>query len=259
MAVRGTRLLALLTLAACARAVEDGADVEYSDPVVPAGHAEGSVAGGSAGSNPAAGPSAGEPGNANSGDRNRSGNDGGAGLTIAPPLAGEVLISEVMFDPSGSEPNGEWIEITSRINETRRLSGLTLKDGAGRTHLIDTPTALTIGPKQVVVLVRSRTGANTALVPSSTVAYEYGAGASPTEGILLTNGTSGGVALYNGATLIANAPFGAFAFASATGRSLQLKAMDPSSTATSVGWCVSQTHWAAGADFGTPGAQNDCR
>ena len=55
--------------------------------------------------------------------------------TLLPSLgraqtAGHVVISEVMYDPSGVEPDGEWIELFNPTGETVDLSGWILRDNS---------------------------------------------------------------------------------------------------------------------------------
>ena len=112
--------------------------------------------------------------------------------TVPKPSAGEVLITEVMYATFAPEPAGEWLELHSMVTSVRTLSGLTLKDGAGRTHTI---VGLTIAPGAYVVLARNKSAAMTAKVPSGAIAYEYGTGLPDNAGILLTNGATGTVSL----------------------------------------------------------------
>jgi hypothetical protein len=182
---------------------------------------------------------------------------GPAPTTGTKPAAGEVLISEIMYNPSGSEPDGEWIEVYNASTGARTLTGLTLRDGAGRVHSIGGNVVLAAG--QYGVLVRSRTAATAAKIPAAAIVYEYGAGQTPTTGILLANGTTGSVALLNGSTTITSAMYGSmFSGQTTTGRSVQLKVLTQSAQQTASSWCVSATAWAAGAEMGTPGAASDC-
>ena len=82
-----------------------------------------------------AGTDAGVPkdGGADAGDASGGGDAGDAGNgTAVKPIQGEVIISEVMYRPSGTEPEAEWIELYNAAATPRLLSGLVLKDGASR-------------------------------------------------------------------------------------------------------------------------------
>lgn len=173
----------------------------------------------------------------------------------AQPAAGEVLITEVMYAPITPEPQTEWIEVYSVATSSRSLAGLTLRDGAGRMHVIVAP--LTIAPNTWVVLARNRAAAVAAKVPAAAIVYEYGAGLADTVGILLANGVTGGISLVSGAAVIASAPYGGWFTGS--GRSAQLKVLDPSLTAGKASWCQSAVAWSLGSEKGTPGSACDCQ
>lgn len=182
-----------------------------------------------------------------------------APIDAAPPIAkpspGDVLITEVMYETLTPEPASEWIEIYSAASATRTLAGLTLKDGAGRTHLI--AQALTIAPGEYLILARNKAGAISAKVPSASIAYEYGTGLSDNAGVLLANGASGGIELLNGSVSITAAPYGGW-FTQSGGNSIQLKALDASQSNAKAGWCLSATAWTTGSGKGTPSAAADC-
>lgn len=177
-----------------------------------------------------------------------------AGPAGAKPAAGEVLITEVMYNPSGPEPDEEWIEITNVASASRDLRGLTIKDGSGRTHSISASVHVASGA--YVVLARDRAGATAAKLPVSSIVYEYGAGATASGGVLLGNSGSGGVSIYDGSTLVAGSNYGGWY--TTDGQSLQLKTPTAAASTAKASWCVSSTAWAAGADKGTPGAASDC-
>jgi hypothetical protein len=183
---------------------------------------------------------------------------GASPTTPAPkPTAGEVLVTEVMFNPSGSEPDAEWIEVYNAASSPRALTGLVLRDGGGRAHTIGGNVVL--GAGRYGVLARLTTAAVLAKVPLAAILYEYGAGAAPTAGVLLANGSTGAITLLNGSTTVAAASYGAFFGTQIlTGRSAQLKTLTASAAASAAGWCLSSAIWAAGSDRGTPGAPSDC-
>jgi hypothetical protein len=172
------------------------------------------------------------------------------------PTAGEVLITEVMYDPSVDEPAGEWIELRNTTSTARTLSGLTLADGGGRVHEIG-GTTLAIPAGAYVVLARSRAGAVAAKVPASAIVYEYGAGGSAATGIQLSNSATGGVWLRRGDVTITQAAYGGWQ--GQQGSSLQLVTQTHAASALEASWCVSQTPWSPGSDRGTPGRPSDCR
>jgi hypothetical protein len=178
-----------------------------------------------------------------------------AAPAIPKPSAGELFISEIMYTTFTPEPASEWIEVHSAATAARSLSGLTLKDGGGRTHVI--APGLTIAPGAYVVLARNKTAALAAKVPSSAVVYEYGAGLPDNAGIILANGATGGIAVLDGSAMIANAPYGSW-FSQSGGSSLQLKILDASQSAQKASWCLSLNAWTTGSEKGTPGVASDC-
>jgi hypothetical protein len=184
------------------------------------------------------------------------GNDSGPTTTSAPtPTQGEVLITELMYDSSGPEPDGEWFELYNTASSTRSLGGLTLVDGGNRTHTIQSGT--TIGAGEYVVFVRNRSMATAEKVPGASSAYEYGGGLSATSGIVLANGTTGSLALKDGTTIIAQADYGGW-FTSSSGTSIQMKTLSYASGASKTSWCQSPNTWSGSTDKGTPGQPSDC-
>lgn len=191
--------------------------------------------------------------------------DGGSGdtSTIVPPDAGpppppkpaqgEVLITEVMYDPFGTEPDGEWFELHNKTSQPRSLGGLLLSDGGGRTHTIKAGT--TIAPGAYLVFVRKTSTAGK--VPGAAIAYEYGESLPSNAGIQLANGDTGALYLRNGATIVAQADYGGW-FSQSGGSSVQLKVLDFTASANKASWCLSYNLWTTGSDKGTPGAPSDC-
>jgi hypothetical protein len=176
---------------------------------------------------------------------------------VVKPAAGEVLISEVMYDPSGTEPDQEWVEVYNATTEPRLLTGLTLKDGGNRTAPIS--ATLVIAPHDFVVLARDKTAAIAAQVSENAIVFEYGAGQPPTSGILLANSGGGAVWLMDGTVTIAGAQYGGwFSMPAPGGKSIQLGTLTLDASAQKTSWCLSANAWGPGSDLGTPGAQNDC-
>jgi hypothetical protein len=173
-----------------------------------------------------------------------------------PKLAqGDFLITEVMFDPSAGEPVAEWIEVHNGGTTARTLTGLTIVDGANRTHVIG--AGVTVPAGAYAVLARNKAGAAAAKVPALAIVYEYGSGLADSSGVLLANGSTGSVSLRDGATVVAQADYGGW-FTEAQGSSLQLRTLTQAASVLSASWCLAQSPWATGSDKGTPGRANDC-
>lgn len=179
--------------------------------------------------------------------------------TATKPTPGELLITEILYDPSGTEPDEEWIEVYNAATGPRRLGGLSLKDGANHTVQIPATSSLVLDAGQYALLVRDTTAATAAKVPSRAIVLEYGAGVSVSQGILLANGTSGAVWLMDGTTTIAGTQYGGwFSQSSPGGKSVQLRTLSLAASGQQASWCLSANAWATGSDRGTPGAANDC-
>ncbi len=186
-----------------------------------------------------------------------------AGPAIPRPVVGEVLITEVMYDPSLTEPQQEWFELFNATTSPRMLNGLTLMDGLtppGRTHLITSPTPLIIPGGAYMVLVRSKSDAIGAQVPATSIVYEYGTGLTGSEGILLANPPKGGISLLNGMTPITTAIYGSWFMAQdgGGGSSIQLKDLTQQGSTEASSWCLSANLFGTLSDKGTPGAKADC-
>jgi hypothetical protein len=265
-AVHGRALVALLscplavclaTGVGCAVSVSDPFPVLPADPTTSPPEATEPPPAATASGAPDAGPLVADGGRSDAA-RQQPADGGGNQPPAAPkPAAGEVLVTEVMYNPSGTEPDAEWIEVYNAASGPRTLTGLVLRDGGGRTHTIGGSVVLAAG--RYAVLARSTAAATAAKVPASAIVYEYGAGQQPQAGILLANGATGAIALLNGSATIATATYGSFFGSQAvTGRSVQLKVLTASAATNAASWCLSSTVWATGADRGTPGAGSDC-
>lgn len=173
------------------------------------------------------------------------------------PSQGDVLITEVMFNPTGNdEPATEWLEVLNASQAPQRLTGLTLKDGSDRVHTIGGD--VTLAPGQYAVLAYNRTSALAALVPAGAVVYEYGTQGPAQQRIQLANSDKGAVYLTApGGVEIAQARYIALGVG-ASGASAQLKTLTYADSKLAAAWCTSGTAWIATSDKGTPGAASDC-
>jgi hypothetical protein len=78
--------------------------------------------------------------------------------TLLPSLgraqtAAHVVISEVMYDPSGTEPDGEWIELFNPTSATVDLSGWMLRDNSTSQDFLP---ALNLGAGEYAVVTTKR-------------------------------------------------------------------------------------------------------
>lgn len=192
-------------------------------------------------------------------DGGDAGDAGDASMGGTKPLQGEVVISEVMFNPSAAtELNGEWIELYNTTASPKLLSGLILEDGSNRTHTLR--AGLVIAPGAYVVLVSRQAGAVDAMIPAAAIVYDYATGVAQNDAVQLANSATGSIVLRDGVTPIARGEYGPLGLTSPTvnGASVQLKALDYASAGVKANWCSSPNAWAVGSDKGTPGAASDC-
>lgn len=180
----------------------------------------------------------------------------GAGAVL--PLVGEVVVSEVLYNPTGTEPAEEWFELYNTTANPKLLSGLTLKDGSGRAHAIAASPALVIAPAGYYLLVHTRSAAVAVSLPGASLAYEYGD--APANDVQLTNSGTGAIFILNGTTQIAQSNYGPFGFTSTqvSGVSIELKTLTNAASLVKASWCLSTTAWPGGNGKGTPSAPNDC-
>jgi len=180
----------------------------------------------------------------------------GAGLAPV-PVIGDLVVTEIMFQPSGPEPESEWFEIYNQSSGPVLLSGLTIEDGYLDTQTIPANPAVVAQPGQYLLLVRSLPGAQAALLPSAAIAYAYGTGVPDDEGIELDAGPFGELTLLNGNSVLVDIPYGQWGV-QAPGQSIELGTSATTQSDPS-GWCIAENPWASGSDDGTPGAPSDCQ
>jgi hypothetical protein len=178
---------------------------------------------------------------------------GGGPATKAGP--GDVVISEIMYDPSGTEPDEEWVEIYNTTSSPKLLGGLTLEDNGGRSATIAASANVQVPAKGYVVLVNSRSAAASLGIPGASSAYEY----FSTTGPLLANSASASIALTSGSSNLSEIVFGGCNFSLPTGggASIQLKTLTVAASTSKASWCIATTAWSSG-DKGTPGKANNC-
>src|SRR5690606_14570831 len=88
---------------------------------------------------------------------------------VDPPALGELIISEIMPNPSTAEPGGEWFELYATASFD--LNGLQLGKGGAVSHTVASATCLEVAAGSYVVLARSDVDANNCSLPK--VDYVY--------------------------------------------------------------------------------------
>jgi subtilisin family serine protease len=162
---------------------------------------------------------------------------------IRGPGPGDLVISELMYNPLGAEPGAEWFEVVNRTADRLDLTGVILASGPE----VDVPLApLVVAPGSRTVFCRSA-----ALGPAGCVPY----------GRVVLNNRADELTLSTGAgVLIDRVAYGTTAEwpRSVNGRAIQLAESAIDSNANDLGtrWCPANTP--SGIDLGTPGAPNTC-
>jgi hypothetical protein len=163
---------------------------------------------------------------------------------------GELLITEIMYDPSGlSDTEGEWFEIYNNSGQTIQLQNLVLGRDDINRHVIT--ESIELPPAAFYVFER------TSQATEATNSYVYGSDIS------LSN-TGAVLSIYNEGTetdpgvLIFSINYGDSGFPNGSGASISL---DPSlfNTASAISgssWCTATSTYYTG-DMGTPGTIND--
>lgn len=164
------------------------------------------------------------------------------------PSRSDLVITEIMFDPAGAEPEGEWFEITNVASVPVDLRGVVIRDGAARSHSV--VGSVIVAPGAFVVFARSTSASVAVGVPASVIGYEYGRGLSASAGVILSNGATGAVSLeYGGATLTTVA-YGTFGIAGA-GASLSVRTVAHETNPAAASFCATPVP--------TPGLASACR
>ncbi len=163
---------------------------------------------------------------------------------ILKPLAGDLVITEIMGDPSAvADESGEWIEVLSR--NAFDLNGLVLKTSGGslNSHTISSADCLTVPADTYVLLARSAVGNGNLPTPN----YVY-------SGLNLPNSASTITVTLEDGTVLDSAGISA----PVSGRSWQLDPLKLTTTDNDAptSFCAATAAWAAGGDQGTPGAAN---
>ncbi|MGO9838809.1 MAG: hypothetical protein ACLP1X_31910 [Polyangiaceae bacterium] len=180
-----------------------------------------------------------------------------AGSVAVAPSLGDLIITEIMFDPSGPVPEAQWFEIYNLTSTPELLSGLTIQDGWGDTQVISSGAPVVAPPFTYVVLVRDMATALANAIPAASIVYEYGTGLTDDQGIELAFDGTGDLSLWNGGLELVDVPYGPWGL-SYEGDSIELATLQYVGADQPGNWCVAQLPWAPGSDYGTPGLASDC-
>lgn len=172
---------------------------------------------------------------------------------IACPAAGDLIISEVMQNPSAVGDNvGEWFEVYNTSGADIDLEGWTISDLGSDSHTISNGSPLIVTPGNYLVFgINANSGTNGGI----TVDYEYSS-------ITLSNGDDEIVLTCDplGAPIGIDtvAYDGGPNFPDPNGASMTLNPSNLDSVDNNTGsnWCEGTTTYGSG-DLGTPGLAND--
>jgi len=176
---------------------------------------------------------------------------------VATPSVGDLVITEIMFDPSGPVPQAQWFEIYNLAPVPELLSGLTIVDGWGDAQVIASGVPVIVPPSTYVVLARDLATATSSGIPGGAIVYEYGAGLPFDQGITLAPDDTGDLSLWSGGVELVDVPYGPWGMAF-YGQSIELGILQYLDADQPDNWCVAQLPWAPGSDDGTPGLASDC-
>lgn len=164
--------------------------------------------------------------------------------TVTP---GQVIVSEVMFDPSLVDGDfGEWFEVRNVGEAEVDLAGVVIQDDDGAGFAVEGPLPVSAGGQ--VVFGASADASVNGGVPAD-LAYSIDAVKLGNEGDTLT--------LVAGGETLDAFTWDEDAFTFAEGAALQLSpsTVDPAGNDAPEAWCLATAAYGAG-DLGTPGAAN---
>jgi hypothetical protein len=164
------------------------------------------------------------------------------------PVAGELLITEIMKDPAAmADSSGEWFELYNSSAATIELEGLIVYDLGGEDWLIEESLELEAGGYAVL----ARTSAATSAADLVWSGFQLVNSAD--EIVLATYGSDG-----TDGDVIHQVAYDDVDWPDVAGASMSLDPdlMDATSAADPTSWCAGQSAFDSG-DLGTPGAAND--
>ncbi|MCK6546037.1 right-handed parallel beta-helix repeat-containing protein [Myxococcota bacterium] len=166
-----------------------------------------------------------------------------APVTVSP---GDLVVTEIMFDPSGTETQREWFEIYNTTSAPIDLVGFTFSDDGTDSFTVARATPVVIAPGAYFVLGRN---GDPALNGGVTVGYVY-------SGFALANSGDEIIISIGGVTIDRVAYDAAFPHVPGQAIALDPDNVDATANDDGASWCNGASVLASG-DRGTPGAAND--
>ncbi len=185
--------------------------------------------------------------------KDATGNPDASGDVPAGPAlsAGDLVISEIMYNPNGAgsvtDTAGEWFEIFNTTSASVDLGGLVVTDNAKDSFTVAAGTVIAANSYFVMGIK-----ADTTLNGGVTVDYAYGSG-------MTLNNTFDTIALQSNGVVIDSVTYDITkGWLNVNGVSLSLSPSSTTATANddATNWCGATTPMSDG-DKGTPGAAND--
>lgn len=169
--------------------------------------------------------------------------DGGM-RAITSPNAGDVIITEVMADPSGTDTTTEWFELYARAPVD--LNDLTIATSTSSGRLTSS-ACLYVQPGEYILLARSADSFVNGNLPAPRIVYS-----SPS----FANGVNQRISLTRGDAGIDEIALGPSS--SGTSWSLDPTLLDPAGNDSPSSFCPGSTRWQpdGGGDLGSPGQPN---
>ncbi|PKN54375.1 MAG: hypothetical protein CVU56_26855 [Deltaproteobacteria bacterium HGW-Deltaproteobacteria-14] len=168
--------------------------------------------------------------------------------SIAPPeAAGDLILSEIMRNPSGGDDAGEWLELYNPQATARPLDGCVLSDDGGDAHALPAADAPIVPAKGYLVLGRSASFVdNGGFVPD----YVY-------QDFILANGADE-ITLTCGDVVIDRVAYSDSGWPTSAGHAMTLGSarLDATQNDDAASWCDAVTGFGIGTDYGTPRRPN---
>lgn len=157
---------------------------------------------------------------------------------VSVPLPGQLVITEVLYDPAGDDTDAEWFEVHNTSALDLYLGGLTVTDLGGEVFVVDEEF---IAAGEYLVF-----SAAASAVPGTSIVYS---------GIRLTNTTDALILSFAGVEVDRVAWDETDGWTDAVGASI---ALDPDASDNSVAdaWCTGTAAYGPTASLGTPGEAN---
>ncbi len=223
---------------------DDGGGWDLGDDT---GSGSGSDGGGSDGGGSDGGGSDG--GGSDGGGSDGGGSDGGS--SDEPVQPGELVISELMIDPTAvSDEDGEWVELYNASDRSIQLQGLVLGDEGVDWWVLEDRHALAPGAFAVLCAVTASGANGGATCDGSFHQNTWG------DGFALANGGDEVLIARDDGTIIDRVAYADGFALPGVAVGVKTGRLDADDNDSSSAWCDQQTPM-SGGDLGTPGKNND--